>query len=85
MISAASASKYWALWRVRRKRSKVGLANALISPANLGRDRILDRHMGSLSPGGAKTLTAQQRLRGHPVRVVGSHERTIGITTAEPC
>ena len=29
-----SGSKYWALWRIRRKFSNVGFANALTAPAN---------------------------------------------------
>ena len=34
VIVRPSGSKYWALWRIRRKFSKIGFANALITLAN---------------------------------------------------
>lgn len=49
----------------------------------LGRDRILDSHMRSCSRGGAKALTQQQRLRGHPIRVIRRDKGTLDIATAE--
>ena len=49
----------------------------------LGRDRILDSHVRSLSSGGAKPLTQQQRLRGHPIRVIRGNKGTLDIATAK--
>ena len=45
MTGAAAGSKYWAVCRVRRSRSKVGLANARDVGGELGGHRILDAHV----------------------------------------
>jgi len=37
----------------------------------------------SLSSRGAKALTQQQRLRGHPIRVIRGYESTLGIASAK--
>ena len=39
--------------------------------------------MRSCSRGGAKALTQQQRLRGHPIRVIRCGKGTLDIATAE--
>ena len=79
MIGAAEGSKYCAVCRVRRSRSKIGLAKAGISAANWSRDSIFDGHMRTVTAGRTEALASEKSLGGHPVSVIGSHVGAIDV------